>query len=138
MKYKFGDKVRVAASYRYAGCTGYVYAVNSYTTAPYPYGVLLNIDGTSKGMGFGEDELEPDASLTVGDSVSQPSHYTWLPNGVEVIDLTEHLNFNRGNAVKYIARAGKKDPSAELEDLRKARWYVNREIERIERGAKHA
>ncbi|MGW2919503.1 DUF3310 domain-containing protein [Streptomyces angustmyceticus] len=72
-----------------------------------------------------KSEIEP--------AVDHPSHYTWLPNGLEVIDLTEHLNFNRGNAVKYIARAGRKSKLAEVEDLKKARWYVEREIQRIER-----
>lgn len=43
----------------------------------------------------------------------------------------EQMNFNRGNAVKYIARAGLKDPETEMEDLQKALWYINREIERI-------
>lgn len=41
------------------------------------------------------------------------------------------MNFCRGNAVKYIARAGLKDPDKELEDLQKAAWYINREINRI-------
>ncbi|WP_395759503.1 DUF3310 domain-containing protein [Streptomyces althioticus] len=67
------------------------------------------------------------------DAVSHPSHYAdgWS-NGAEVIDITENLNFNRGNACKYLARAGKKGgPEKELEDLRKALWYVRREIERL-------
>ncbi|SIM49438.1 DUF3310 domain-containing protein [Mycobacteroides abscessus] len=63
-----------------------------------------------------------------------PSHYKdGFSNGAEVIDITENLNFNRGNAVKYIARAGKKDPKAEIQDLRKAKWYVDREIALVER-----
>jgi hypothetical protein len=68
----------------------------------------------------------------VTDMVNRPSHYAdgWS-NGAEVIDITENLNFNRGNAVKYIARAGKKDPFKELEDLNKARFYLDREISRI-------
>lgn len=64
------------------------------------------------------------------DNINHPSHYTSY-KGVEIIDLTEQMNFNRGNAVKYIARAGLKDPSKEIEDLQKAAWYVNREIERL-------
>lgn len=66
------------------------------------------------------------------DSVHRPSHYTegWS-KGSEVIDITENLNFNRGNAVKYIARAGRKDAATELEDLHKAQWYLNREIGRL-------
>jgi hypothetical protein len=71
--------------------------------------------------------------VSTHDSVNHPSHYTGY-KGVEVIDLTEQLNYNRGNAVKYIARAGLKDPNKEIEDLRKAVWYVQREIGRIEKA----
>jgi len=66
------------------------------------------------------------------DNINHPAHYTGFSNGAEVIDITENLNFNRGNAIKYLARAGAKDPAKELEDLRKAEWYVKREIQRIE------
>ena len=66
------------------------------------------------------------------DNVNHPSHYT--DGKIEVIDFIEDkkLNFHRGNAVKYIARAGKKNPENEVEDLKKAAWYINREIERLE------
>jgi hypothetical protein len=67
------------------------------------------------------------------DPVNHPAHYA-ASNGAEVIDITENLNFCRGNAVKYLARAGKKvgNLATELEDLRKAAWYVQREITRLE------
>ena len=54
---------------------------------------------------------------------------------VEVIDAIEAwgLNFHRGNAIKYIARAGKKNKETEIEDLEKAVWYINREIQRLEK-----
>jgi hypothetical protein len=69
-----------------------------------------------------------------------PNHYKGN-GGIMTIDLIEsaELNFSRGNAVKYISRAGKKEESGydaltkELEDLTKAKWYVQREIERIEK-----
>lgn len=66
----------------------------------------------------------------IADMVNHPPHYTAY-KGLEVIDLTEQLNFNRGNAVKYICRAGLKndDPT---EDLKKAAWYINREIQRLQ------
>ncbi len=66
------------------------------------------------------------------DPVNHPSHYT--DGKIEVIDFIEdkNLNFHRGNAVKYIARAGKKDKSREIEDLQKAAWYIDREIKRLE------
>lgn len=67
------------------------------------------------------------------DNVSHPPHYAdgWS-NGAEVIDLTEHLSFCAGNVVKYVCRAGRKDPTKHVEDLEKARWYLDREIARIE------
>ena len=66
------------------------------------------------------------------DVVNHPAHYT--DGKIEVINFIEDkkLNFHRGNAVKYIARAGKKDPAKEVEDLQKAVWYLNREIKRLE------
>ena len=69
------------------------------------------------------------------DAVDHPSHYAegWS-NGAEVIDITENLNFNRGNAIKYIARAGRKDAMKTIEDLRKARWYIDRELKRVGEG----
>lgn len=65
------------------------------------------------------------------DSVNHPSHYT--SGKIEVIDFIEDqkLGFCLGNTVKYIARAGKKDPSRLLEDLKKAQWYLEREIKSI-------
>lgn len=65
------------------------------------------------------------------DNVNHPDHYTGFTNGAEVIDIAEHLNFNRGNVLKYVTRAGTKDPERELEDLEKARFYLNREIEKM-------
>lgn len=67
------------------------------------------------------------------DPVNHPKHYTSHPAGVECIAVTEHMNFCRGNAVKYIWRAG--DKGNEIEDLKKARWYLDREIERLSKPA---
>ena len=63
----------------------------------------------------------------MNDPVNHPKHYTEHPSGVECIQITEHMNFCLGNAIKYIWRA---DLKGGVEDLEKARWYVNREIER--------
>ena len=70
------------------------------------------------------------------DNVNHPSHYT--DGNIEVMDFIEdkQLNFARGNVIKYVSRAGKKDPNKELEDLKKAMWYLNREIERLEKEKK--
>lgn len=67
----------------------------------------------------------------LSDAVNSPSHYT--QGKIETIDFIEDkgLNYHRGNAVKYITRAGLKDPSKEVEDLQKAVWYLQREIGRL-------
>ena len=65
----------------------------------------------------------------MNDPVNHPKHYTEHPSGVECIEITEHMNFCVGNAIKYLWRAGLK--GAQVEDLRKARWYIDREIARI-------
>lgn len=62
------------------------------------------------------------------DVVNYPPHYTAHPSGVECIQITEHMNFCLGNAIKYIWRADEK--GKDIEDLEKARWYLDREIER--------
>ena len=68
----------------------------------------------------------------VNDPVNSPSHYT--DGKIEVIDFIEDkkLGFHLGNAVKYISRAGKKDKSKEIEDLQKAKWYIERRIAYLE------
>lgn len=68
------------------------------------------------------------------DSVNYPPHYRAHASGVECIEITEHMNFCLGNAVKYIWRAGLKKDA--IEDLNKAVWYVSREIKRIEKAEK--
>ncbi|GGO26760.1 hypothetical protein GCM10010991_07730 [Gemmobacter aquaticus] len=65
--------------------------------------------------------------MTKPDMVNHPPHYTGHPSGVECIQITEHMGFCLGNAVKYIWRADLKADA--VEDLRKARWYLDREIE---------
>lgn len=71
------------------------------------------------------------------DLVNHPPHYTQHPSGVEYIQVTEHYNFCVGNAIKYLWRnglkseEGKGDKEKQIEDLKKAAWYINREIERL-------
>ena len=67
----------------------------------------------------------------VQDNVNHPKHYTSHPSGVECIEIAEHMNFCLGNATKYVWRASLK--GNQIEDLKKARWYIDREIERLER-----
>ena len=69
------------------------------------------------------------------DNVNHPKHYTGFSNGSEVIDITENCTFNTGNAIKYAARAGRTDGNVKgniVEDLHKAKWYIEREIKRLE------
>lgn len=67
----------------------------------------------------------------MSDQVNHPSHYTSHPSGIECIQVTEHMGFNLGNAIKYVWRADLKADA--LEDLRKAIWYINREIQKREK-----
>ena len=62
------------------------------------------------------------------DYVNKPPHYQTHPSGVECITIVEHFNFNMGNAIKYIWRADQK--GNDLQDLQKAVWYLNREIQK--------
>lgn len=72
------------------------------------------------------------ATISETDMVNHPPHYTAHPSGVECITITEHMGFNLGNAVKYIWRADEKNN--DLEDLRKAAWYLDREISKREKA----
>lgn len=69
-------------------------------------------------------------------NVTHPKHYN--TGKIEVIEIIEDqaLNFHKGNAVKYICRAGRKDPSKESEDLQKAIWYLQRQIETLKPAEK--
>ena len=62
------------------------------------------------------------------DEVNHPSHYTAHPSGVECIQVTEHMGFNLGNAIKYVWRADLKGNA--VQDLKKAAWYIEREIDK--------
>lgn len=74
------------------------------------------------------------------DNVNHPKHYTWLTDicGIEVIDITRHMDFDLGNAIKYILRSGHKidaamsDKDKTIEDLKKARWYIDDKIKMLE------
>lgn len=72
----------------------------------------------------------------VDPEVHHPKHYTSHPSGVECIQVVRWMNFNLGNVVKYVWRAGLKDNLTTLQDLEKAAWYLNDEIQK--RGAKQA
>lgn len=71
-------------------------------------------------------EAVASSELLAHDPVDHPKHYTQHPSGVECITITEHMGFCLGNAMKYIWRAGEKGDA--IEDLKKAKWYLDREI----------
>lgn len=78
------------------------------------------------GQRFSIPDLPPPV---VRGEVDHPTHYTSHPSGVECIQVTEHMNFNLGNAVKYIWRASLK--GKQKQDLEKAIWYLQRELGRL-------
>lgn len=69
------------------------------------------------------------------DFVNHPPHYKVHPSGIECIEITRWMNFNIGNAIKYLWRHGQKDSSKTIEDLKKAIFYINDEIKRLEVNA---
>jgi hypothetical protein len=84
------------------------------------------------GFGFyGGAAVTEGTEETMSDAVNHPKHYNAHPSGVECVTIAEHFNFNVGNAIKYLWRAGLKASDAR-EDLQKARWYVERELQRME------
>lgn len=74
------------------------------------------------------------------DNINHPNHYTSHPSGIECIDIAEHHNFCIGNAIKYLWRAGLKSGDGiskkekQIEDLKKAIWYIKREIKHLSNG----
>lgn len=79
-----------------------------------------------------------DSFANARDAVNHPAHYGGEGSPYETIKVIEAwgLGFNLGNAVKYISRAGLKDEAKHLEDLKKARWYLDRAIMNMEGGTK--
>lgn len=65
------------------------------------------------------------------EQVNHPEHYNSDPSGIECIEKVRQMNFNVGNAVKYLWRNGLKDGNSNIQDLKKAIWYLNDEISRI-------
>lgn len=86
---------------------------------------ILRLAGSSV-----RERIEGKRIVSEHDPVNHPKHYTNHPSGVECIQITEHMGFNLGNAIKYIWRADLKNG---IEDLRKAAWYIEREIEKREK-----
>lgn len=79
---------------------------------------------------MGETMKQPELQVNYDmehDAVNHPKHYTAHPSGVECIQITRHMGFNLGNAIKYIWRADLKNGT---EDLEKAVWYLKDEIEK--------
>ncbi|MFM9367568.1 DUF3310 domain-containing protein [Streptomyces sp. Da 82-17] len=72
--------------------------------------------------------------LSTPDVVKHPSHYTSHPSGIECIEITKHMNFTLGSAMKYLWRAGLKDDA--IQDLEKARQYIDIEIQRLKESSK--
>ena len=137
-KFKVGDKVRLvgfdwsAMDGDNEDWTGTVVEVEGFDADGDP---TFSKDGETWSITddhlWGGELVESDVGEVIeNDNIDHPGHYTAY-KGIEVIQLTEQLNFNRGNSVKYVARAGLKDPNTEIEDLEKARWYIDREIKRL-------
>lgn len=80
-----------------------------------------------------DEQMMNELKQTENDAVNHPKHYISDPSGIECIQITRHRNFNIGNAIKYLWRAGLKDGNSDIQDLQKAVWYIQDEIERLEK-----
>lgn len=83
---------------------------------------------------MGECRNESCDKYVAADAVNHPSHYNSHPSGIEAIQVCEHFPFSIGNVIKYLWRSGLKGD--DVEDLKKARWYLDREIQKRESEAK--
>lgn len=131
-KFKVGDSVRVAnLGSKVNGVRGVVQEIWHHDA----FKIRPTVDRPD---GYGRDWFVMDGIFLVSDTVPgpdpvDPDHYKF-PGGVEVISISEHLTSNGGQAVQYIARATRIDGKVKgepLEDLRKAKWFIEREIERL-------
>lgn len=112
--------------------------INSTTGKEIPRDIYLKVVKYLKPLDIDADDID-DEELKNVDKVSHPSHYTWLKDkcGIEVIDITRYMDFDLGNAIKYILRCGHKseagytDKEKTIEDLRKAIWYLNDKIKML-------
>ena len=129
MEFKVGDRVKFLEGHGLLRkeTFGRIVFIGKWTVA-----VIAEENGCVYQLNLSDIKHVNDETKAVSDTVDHPSHYT--DGKIEVIDFIEDkgLDFNKGNAVKYITRAGKKDSSKEIEDLKKAQWYINREIKRLE------
>lgn len=114
------------------GCNGCLYMINDELDEP-----CVRCKGTafpnSEEYNNRPDYWDDGVSKT-NDPVNHPSHYT--KGKIEVADFIadQNLNFDRGNVVKYVCRAGSKDPEKEIQDLEKAIWYIEHEIKMLKKG----
>lgn len=81
---------------------------------------------------YGPEAVKPPVRADA-DMVNHPPHYTSHPSGVECIDVVEHYDFLLGNIIKYAWRAGLKEGSSRIDDLRKCAWYAQRAVEKEQR-----
>lgn len=138
--YKEGDKVLVDAV---DGSTGFVEVeitaleYNYFNDLRYRAGKRILHPKEIRCHSFATATLDAETISANPDSdepdpVNHPEHYTSDPSGIECIEITRHRNFNIGNAIKYLWRAGIKDDTKQIEDLKKAIWYITDEINRLE------
>ena len=115
--------------------------INNTTGKEIPRDVYLKVVKHLKPLDADADDIDDEEIKNI-DNVNHPSHYTWLKDkcGIEVIDITRYMDFDLGNAIKYILRCGHKselgysDKEKQIEDLKKAIWYLEDKVKLLENG----
>lgn len=132
-QWEVGDKAFILSDKEFERAPNGIYRAGEVHTVNYvTCAGLITFEGDNSRIGWSSlDWFEPVDEDDCGndhDPVHNPAHYNGHPSGIECIQVIEHMGFNLGNAIKYIWRADLKHNA--VEDLQKAAWYLNREIEK--------
>lgn len=93
---------------------------------------FINYDDSKGNKILWQRPSHPEELPFVGGDVNNPEHYCSHPSGIECIEITRHHDFAIGNAIKYLWRAGLKGSDNEIQDLKKAAWYIEDKIKQLE------
>lgn len=134
-----GDIITVREEKSTEQNTKIISVTNNTTGTEIPIDIFYNICTHLKPLDTDAGDIDDTEEVKDASKVNHPSHYTWLKDlcGIEVIDITRHLDFDLGNAIKYILRCGHKSENGytnkekTIEDLRKAVWYLNDKIKML-------
>lgn len=132
MKCHTCDKELIPPNYKVTGTGDFCCSSECYNKAIGAHLPLLPSKEANQTTDGYPNQEAVDKPAKTHDPVNHPAHYTSHPSGVECITITRHMTFNIGNVIKYVWRSGLKGEAPAVQDLKKAAFYLNDEIKRIE------